>query len=75
MKAQLAEEEEVNGRVGLVVKRVSLQGSFILCRVLFHPTSPPPTHTPTPTRLQDFTLGLVWVQGGGVEHSLWDLPH
>lgn len=66
MKAQLA-EEEVNGRVGLVVKRVSLQGSFILCRVLFHPTNPP--------GLQDFTLGLVWVRGGGVEHSLWDLPH
>ncbi len=38
MNAQLA-EKEVNGRGGLVVKRVSLWGAFILCRVRFY--SPP----------------------------------
>lgn len=68
MNAQLA-EEEVNGRGGLVVKRVSLREASIVCRVLFHPTYP------SSPSLVNFTLGLVWVRGGGVEHSLWDLPH
>lgn len=60
MNAQLA-EKEVNGREGLVVKRVSLQGG--LHSVSRAASLPPP-------RLLNFTLGLIWVQDGGVEHSL-----
>lgn len=62
MNAQLA-EKEVNVWGGLVVKRVSLWGGLhSVSRVV---SLPPP-------RLLNFTLGLIWVEDGGVEHSLWD---
>lgn len=58
MNAQLA-EEEVNGRGGLVVKRVSLREASIVCRVLFHPTYPSPPPVLWISRWAWFGFGAV----------------